>query len=103
MCCKNKATIVLKTVQNIYLVAKNEKCQDKNVIFYMEIVKIKGEAGRIYQSGQQHLNTTTIKLSVGNVVSSCSFQTGVLEKNSEMADNAFYLVPLANLLQTFVT
>ena len=62
MCCKNKVKIVLKTVQNIYLVAKNEKCQDKNVIFYMEIVKIKGEAGRIYQSGQRHLNTTTIKL-----------------------------------------
>ena len=43
MCCKNKATIVLKTVQNIYLVAKNEKCQDNNAFFDMEIVKIKGK------------------------------------------------------------
>lgn len=39
---KNNATIVLKTVQNVYLGAKNEKTEGKIVIFDMEIAKIRG-------------------------------------------------------------
>lgn len=39
---KNKAKIGLKTVQNVYMGAKNEKLEEKNGIFDMEIVQIRG-------------------------------------------------------------